>query len=116
MGSFSVVFAGKLNNVHCEQILELVGQNKVVGLLDLALPNTTVLHRQSWDDYNHGDAAIVRSPGGDYVLVVMLSSANKLDWGTTVPMMNDVARAAYGFFNNGQVPPPRTGGFVPPAQ
>ena len=116
VGSFSVVFAGKLNNVHCEQILELVGQNKVVGLLDLALPNTTVLHRQSWDDYNHGDAAIVRSPGGDYVLVVMLSSANKLDWGTTVPMMNDVARAAYGFFNNGQVPPPRTGGFVPPAQ
>ncbi|MCW1969378.1 MAG: class A beta-lactamase-related serine hydrolase [Anaerolineae bacterium] len=115
-GSFSVVFGGKPSSAHCEQILSALGQNKAVGLLDLAQPNTSVIHRQSWDDYNHGDAAIVRSPGGDYVIVVMMSSDNKLDWSTTVPIINDIARATYGFFNNGQLPPPRTGGFAPPPQ
>jgi hypothetical protein len=89
----------------CEQALALLGRNRLNGLLEAGSGGSPVISRQSWDANNHGVAGLVRSPGGDYIVVVMLHGSSPLNWADTSLIIADIARAAYSFFNNGQAPP-----------
>jgi hypothetical protein len=102
-GSLPLVFGNAINAENCNALLATLGKNNINAQIELGSGSATVIHRQSWDDNNHGDAAIVRSPSGDYILVVMLRGG-KLNWTETSSLIADVARATYGYFNNGQVP------------
>jgi hypothetical protein len=115
-GNFVAIFDNKLTSATCEQIYGIYAKNAPAGMLDIAVPNAKVAHRQSWDKFNHGDAAMISTPNGDYVIALMLTSTNELDWGATVPVMNDIARIAYGYFNNSAVPAAPNRPFVPPPQ
>lgn len=103
-GALPLIFPGEFPAAQCEQILAMMSQNNANVLIAANSNGATVIHRQSWDANNHGDAALVRSPGGTYILVVMLHG-NGLNWADTSQVIGDVARATYGFFNQGQIPP-----------
>jgi hypothetical protein len=105
-GPLPLLFAKEFTPAKCEQVLNTIGQNKANILILAGSPGATVMHRQSWDANNHGDAALVSTPGGVYVLSIMLHSNNTLNWSDTSLMISDIARATYGFYNKGQVPPP----------
>ncbi|MCL5998830.1 MAG: class A beta-lactamase-related serine hydrolase [Chloroflexi bacterium] len=105
-GALPLVFPNEFTAARCEQILGAMGQNGANVLIMAGSPGATVIHRQSWDANNHGDAALVRTPGGTYVIAVMLHSNGSLNWGETSLIVSDIARATYGFFNQGQVPAP----------
>ena len=103
-GALPLIFAGEFTAARCEQVLNAMAQNNANVLIAANSPAQIVIHRQSWDANDHGDAALVRSPGGTYVLVVMLHSGSALNWADTSQVIGDIARATYGYFNNGQVP------------
>jgi hypothetical protein len=105
-GALLVVFPNEFTPARCDQVLSVMGQNTANMLIASGSPGEMVFHRQSWDANNHGDVALVRSPGGAYVVAVMLHGNGPLNWGETSLIISDIARASYGFFNQGQVPPP----------
>jgi Beta-lactamase enzyme family len=105
-GALPLAFPNEFTPARCEQILGVIGQNSASVLITAGSAGATVIHRQSWDPNNHGDAALVHTPGGTYVVAVMLHGNAALNWGETSLIISDIARASYGYFNKGQVPPP----------
>jgi hypothetical protein len=103
-GALPLMFSGEFTAARCDQVLSTLSQNNANVLIAANSPAATVIHRQSWDANNHGDAALVNSPGGAYVIVVMLHGKSALNWSDTSQVIGDIARATYGYFNNGQVP------------
>jgi len=104
-GALLLAFPQQFTASKCEQALALLGRNRLNGLLEAGSGGSPVISRQSWDANNHGVAGLVRSPGGDYIVVVMLHGSSPLNWADTSLIIADIARAAYSFFNNGQAPP-----------
>jgi len=104
-GALPLAFGKDFNAAKCDLVLNAVGQNNARILIAAGSPGAALFRRQSWDANNHGDAALVRSTGGVYVLVVVLHGNDALNWGETSLIISDIARAAYGYFNNGQIPP-----------
>ena len=45
------------------------------------------------------DAGIVFTPGGNYVIVIMLYKPNWLEWEISSPLIANMSRATYNFFN-----------------
>ena len=103
-GALPLVFAGEFTAARCDQILSTLASNNANVLIAANTPGATVIHRQTWDAKDHGDAALVTSPGGTYVIVVILHGSADLNWADTSQVVGDIARATYGYFNNGQVP------------
>ncbi|MEZ4515352.1 MAG: serine hydrolase [Chloroflexota bacterium] len=84
----------------CLEILDYMEQNKIGSLLEQGVPDgTPVAHRHGWVSNTHVDAGIVFTPGGDYVIVQALYKPDWLEWELSSPLMADVSRAAYNFFN-----------------
>lgn len=113
-GALLLAFPQEITASKCEQALALLGRNRLNGLLEAGSGGSPVISRQSWDANNHGVAGLVRSPGGDYIVVVMLHGSSPLNWADTSLIIADIARAAYSFFNNGQAPPPAQPMTAPP--
>ncbi len=104
-GALLVVYARQLTPAECEELVELVTTNWPADtpalLRNPALAQASVAHRPGGTFDTRGDAALVRSPGGDYVLVVFLNTANQnLDWTAANAVMNDLSRATYNYFNH----------------
>lgn len=110
-GGMILAFDDAFSAAKCEEMIAVIARNAFSGLIAAGSGSATVLHRQAWDDRNHGDAALVRSPKGDYIVAVMLHGQGQLDWVETSPIISDIARLAYGFFNEDMPPaaPPLTG-------
>lgn len=84
----------------CLDILDTMGQNKIGSLLEAGVPpDTPVAHRHGWVSDTNVDAGIVFSPGGNYVIVQALHKPSWLEWELSSPLMSDVSRAAYNYFN-----------------
>lgn len=84
----------------CLEMLDYMGQNKIGSLLEDGVPaETAIAHRHGWTGNTHVDAGIVFSPGGDYVIVEVLYRPDWLEWAVSAPIMSDVSRAAYNYFN-----------------
>jgi hypothetical protein len=47
----------------------------------------------------HGDAAILTTPGGDYVLVVLLHNKTWLEREKSFPLIAEISRLVYNHFN-----------------
>lgn len=84
----------------CLEILDFMARNKIGSLIEEGIPgNVTLVHRHGWTGDTHVDAGIVFSPGGDYVIVEILYKPQWLEWETSAPLIADVSRAAYNYFN-----------------
>lgn len=114
-GPLRLAFPNGVTAVRCGEVLQILGQIRFNGLIEAGSPGAAVSRRQTWDAQTHGDAAVVRSSGGDYVVAVVLhrAGAASLEWSQSAPLVSDVARSAFGFFN-GAVPPPAPPLATPP--
>lgn len=84
----------------CLEILDYMERNKIGSLIEEGIPsNVTLVHRHGWTGDTHVDAGIVFSPGGDYVIVEILYKPQWLEWEISAPLIADVSRAAYNYFN-----------------
>jgi hypothetical protein len=84
----------------CRAMLETLSTVQSGNLFETAIPaEASLAHRPAWGADTHADAGIVFSPGGDYVFAVFVWRAEYLDWGVSSPLVTDLTKATYSFFN-----------------
>lgn len=84
----------------CLEMLDYMERNKIGTLIEEGIPSeTTIAHRHGWVGDTHVDAGIIFSPSGDYVIVEIMYKPEWLEWELSAPLIADVSRAAYNYFN-----------------
>jgi beta-lactamase class A len=102
-GTLVAAYEGQVTPEECQLMLEFMNQNRIGSLIEAGVPEgTNVAHKHGWEAETHGDAGIVFTPGGDYVLAEYLYTPGWLEWQISSPLLADVSRATYNFFNFGQ--------------
>ena len=104
-GALRVVYADQFTPEKCAALVDELAQNSpidVPSLLRGGVPDpNAVTHLPGGKAGTRADAALVTSPGGDYVLVVFLNAPGReLNWTGVNPIFNDLAKAAYNYFNS----------------
>ena len=84
----------------CREILHVMSNNTVDALLKAGVPaDTRVAHKHGWIADTHGNAAVFFTPGGDYIIVIMLFQPDWLNFQESLPTMAEVSRHVYNYFN-----------------
>ena len=101
-GGLAVAFSGEVTRAECESIIEMLGQNRTATLIEAGVPEgTTVAHKHGFGSGDTiADAGIVFSRGGDYVIVIYLWHPVYLEWEQSAPMVANVSRMVYNYFNS----------------
>ena len=77
-----------------------MSRNQINVLTEAGVPKgTTVAHKHGWIDDTHGDAAIVFTPEGDFVLTMILHQPEWLPYDLSWPTMAEIARTVYNAYN-----------------
>lgn len=99
-GALMVAYPGAFTAAECSQMIEWMSGNHIDSLIEAGLPvGTQLAHKHGWTSDTHADAGIVFSPGGDFVLAVFLYRPEWLEWEESAPLISDIARATYNYFN-----------------
>jgi len=104
-GTFKAVFGDEITQAECQIMIDYLTQNKMPFLLEAGVPDTTeVAHKHGWVSYEGimqtlGDAGIIFSPGGDYVLVIFLYHPQQLIWDNASFLVGQLSAAIYNFYN-----------------
>jgi hypothetical protein len=99
-GALSALYPNQITQAECQQEVAYMADNKIGSLIEEGVPpETMVAHRHGWISDTHGDAGIVFSPGGDYVIVEFLYKPDWLEWEISSPLLADISRAVYNYFN-----------------
>lgn len=99
-GALVVAYPEAFTVGECEQMLEWLDTNHIDSLTEAGVPvDTRVAHKHGFTGDTHADAAIVFSPGGDFVLVTFLYRPEWLEWEESAPLIADIATATYNYFN-----------------
>ena len=87
-------------------MISYLSMNPVAFLIKAGTPDgTQIAHKHGWVSDVFGvinviqDAAIVFTPGGDYVLVILLHHPQQLIWEPSAELVADLSRAIYNYYN-----------------
>ncbi|MEM9772988.1 MAG: serine hydrolase [Chloroflexota bacterium] len=101
-GTLIAVYPDQMTPEKCETLIQLMARNDEGNLIRFGVPeNVTVAHKHGWAFNTHGDAGIVLSPGGDYVISQYLYQ--NTDWlpsSVTFPILRELSRTVYNFYNS----------------
>jgi beta-lactamase class A len=115
-GPLMTGFPGAYSSRECRQMLHVMSNNTVDALLKTGVPEgTRVAHKHGWIDDTHGNAAVFFTPGGDYVMVMMLHQPDWLFFEESLPLMSEVSREVFNFYNPEQPMAEIREGFIPEA-
>jgi beta-lactamase class A len=101
-GSLVAAFPGQIDKAACQQMIQYLQEDKLGALIQGGLPEGTIVaHKHGWDNYENqfSDAAIVYTPGGNYVLTIYSYNPVQFQWNITSPMYAELSRAIYNYFN-----------------
>ena len=104
-GALVAVFPGKITQDECQNMITYLTRNKMPSLLEAGIPDgTQIAHKHGWVSnngiINHmGDAGIIYSRGGNYVLVIFLYHPVQLIWDSASGLVGQLSRAVYNFYN-----------------
>lgn len=105
-GTLVAVFPDEINQAKCQSMLDYLAQDKTGALIQEGVPDgTRVAHKHGWvTDSNYvihdmSDAAVVYTPGGDYVLAVYLYHPVQLVFDPSDQLVANLSRAVYHFYN-----------------
>ncbi len=110
-GALMAVFPDQMDQLKCQTMNTYLINNRLPVLITAGLPEgTQVAHKHGWVSTNGiintvGDAGIVYSLGGDYVIVVFLHHPDQLIWDSASEIIAVMSQAVYNYFN-----PVTTGG------
>ncbi len=87
----------------CRDMLSIMNNNRVGNLLERGIPaNTPLAHKHGWINDTHGDAGIIFSPGGTYILAVVMHGPTWLNFEQSEPVVAEISRTVYNYFNRDQ--------------
>ncbi len=99
-GALIAAYNGEITQEECQAILDILDQNFIGSLIEEGVPpDTPVMHKHGWISDTHGDAGVVYTENGNYVIVQYLHQDNWLEWAVSSPLMADISRATYNYFN-----------------
>jgi uncharacterized protein YraI len=99
-GPLPMAFPDELNAQKCRGILRILRADDIPALLRAGVPDGIQMARKhGWGPEVHGDAGIIFTPGGDYVLVVMLRNKRWLNYEDSFPTIAEISRMVYNSFN-----------------
>jgi beta-lactamase class A len=99
-GPLAAAYAGQITQQDCQTLLDYMKLNRIGSLIEQGVPpETAVAHKHGWIGDTHGDAGVVYSPAGDYVIVTFMYKSEWLEWEVSSPLLADISRATYNFFN-----------------
>lgn len=104
-GALMAVFPGEITQSECQAMNTYLINNRLPVLLTAGLPEATqIAHKHGWVTLNGvintiGDAAIIYTPGGNYIMVVFLYHPTQLVWDPSSALVAELARAAYNYYN-----------------
>ena len=102
-GALTVAYPGVFTTDECGRMIEWLATNRIDSLIEAGVPaGTVVAHKHGFTGDTHADAALVFSPGGDFVLVIYLYRPQWLEWEESSFLIADVATATYNYFNSTQ--------------
>jgi len=110
-GGLMATYNGQIEQTDCEMMVEIMGRNEEGRLIMAGVPeDVTVAHKHGWTTDTHGDAGIVFSPGGDYVITIFVWA--DIDWlpaTISFPVIMGVSETVFNYFNPTMVNVPRQG-------
>jgi hypothetical protein len=101
-GSLVAVFPGQIAQSACRQMIQYMEQAKLGNLIDGSVPEGTVVaHKYGWDNTvsSVGDAGIVYTPGGNYVLTIYAYQSSGYIYNIASHMYGEISRAIYNYIN-----------------
>ena len=104
-GALKAIFPDQVTQEECQTMINYLSQNKIAYLIDGGVPDTTeIAHKHSWTTFNGimytlGDAGIVYSPGGEYILVIFLDHPVQIIWDNASLLVGKLSEAIYNFYN-----------------
>jgi beta-lactamase class A len=104
-GSLIAVFPGEITQEECQSMINYLTKNKMPSLIEAGLPDgTQIAHKHGWVTNNGvinllGDAGIIYTPGGDYVLSMFFYHPDQLIWDSASSLMAQLSKAVYNFHN-----------------
>lgn len=115
-GGLAEVFPGEVTQSECEMMLEILRGTRFMHMAELGIPEgVPFAHKVGYGGEAIGDAGIVFSPGGDYVLVIYMWDARLAELDTYAlsrwNVLAEVSRIVYNYFN---IDAPMRGQRLPP--
>jgi len=104
-GALAAVFQDEITQSECQTMIEYLILNRMPALIEAGLPlGTRLAHKHGWVSlfgiiHAIGDAGIIYTPAGDYVLVIFLYHPDQLVWDPSRRLVSTLSRAVYNFFN-----------------
>ena len=104
-GGLVAAFPGKITQKICQDIIAYLKRDKIGSLIEAGLPDgTQIAHKHGWITIdgvikNFSDAAIVYSPGGNYVLVIYAYHPVNAVFQTVSSMYAQISQVVYNYFN-----------------
>lgn len=118
-GPLIELFPGQYEPRECRHMLHVMSNNTVDGLLKAGVPEgTRVAHKHGWINDTHGNAGVFFTPGGDYVMVIMMHQPDWLEFQGdlgSLPVMAEVSRSVYNYYNPDAPLDEIREGFIPEA-
>src|SRR4030042_4203728 len=105
-GALIAAFTGEITKTDCQAMINYLIQDRIALLIQGGVPDgTNVAHKHGWVTDIYGiihdlsDAAIVFSPGGDYVFTIYLYHPVQIIFDPTNELVKDLSRAIYNYYN-----------------
>ncbi len=105
-GALQALFPAEISQPECQEMIDYLKGNKLPVLLTAGIPEATqIAHKHGWvSDINGvintiGDAGIIYTPGGNYILVIFLNHPEQLIWDPAAALVADLSRAVYNYYN-----------------
>ena len=115
-GALVDYFPNAFDARECRQILHVMSNNTVDALLKAGVPaDIRVAHKHGWIADTHGNAALFFTPGGDYVIAMMLFQPSWLNFQESLPVIAEISRRVYNYFNPDQPLAEIRQGYIPDA-
>jgi len=106
-GALIAAYPDKITSEVCQQMISYLASDKIGVLIEAGVPEgTQVAHKHGWiSDPSSGviknisDAAIVYTPGGNYVLVMYAYHPVQTVWEPVSALFAQMSQAVYNFYN-----------------
>jgi len=105
-GSLAAVFPGEITQNKCRSMITYLTRNKIAVLLEAGLPEgVQIAHKHGWITSNDGlihtigDAGIIYTTGGNYVLTIFLYHPTQLLFDPANQLVAQLSTAVYNYFN-----------------
>ncbi|MFZ5819234.1 MAG: serine hydrolase [Chloroflexota bacterium] len=106
-GALAAAFPDRINQASCQQMVTFLAEDKIGVLLEAGVPGgTQVAHKHGWvvdttTGYmkNVSDAAIIYTPGGNYVLTVYTYHPQQIIFDNANLLFANLAQITYNFYN-----------------